>query len=231
MSVKKKGLHTGFLLAILPLAAFCLLSCLPRDYAKLPETIQVPPQALSEPARYRIQTGDILSIKFPYTEAHNEEVVVMPDGSIAVQVAGKVAVTGLTTEEASQEIRKLASVRLRDPQVIVSVKQSSQRVYVGGEVGQAGPVPYREGLTALQAIIERQGFKDTANWDEIILIRLGKDGYKTFRMGIEEVASIRLETNDAVFVPKTGVAKVNLAVKQFIRDMVPIPVSYSGAGI
>jgi protein involved in polysaccharide export with SLBB domain len=228
MKVERKiSLVQGsFPVVLVMLALLFMASCasLPKDYAALPESI--PRQQATAPSQYQIQIGDLLQVRYPYTESHTEELMVMPDGNIAAQVAGKVKAVGLTAEDLAEEIRKASSVRLRDPKVIVSVKQSSLKVYVGGEVTQAGPVPYREGLTALQAIFEKGGFKDTANWDDIVLVRLETGKFKTSHMGIEEVASHSLQASDVIYVPKTGVAKVNLAVKQFIRDMLPIAASW-----
>jgi protein involved in polysaccharide export with SLBB domain len=216
--------YFSIVLVILTLLFMASCASLPKDYAALPESM--PRQQATAPSQYQIQVGDLLQVRYPYTESHNEELMVMPDGNIAAQVGGKVKAAGLTAEELAEEIRKASSVRLRDPKVIVSVKQSSLKVYVGGEVALAGPVPYREGLTALQAIFEKGGFKDTANWDDIVLVRLEAGKFKTSHLGIEGVASLSLQASDVIYVPKTGVAKANLAVKQFIRDMLPVYTSY-----
>ena len=99
--------------------------------------------------------------------------------------------------------------------------QSQLKIYVGGEVGTPGTVPYREGLTGLQAVMERGGFRDTAQWDLVALVRMEKDVVRMKELGIDEMASKPLIANDVIFVPKTGIAKVILAVRQYIRDMLP----------
>ena len=216
---------TGFAVLLLTLCMVWAAGCgLPRDYTNLSPSMPVT-QAEAKP--YLIQSGDILEIKFPYTEKHNEEVTVRPDGYIATQIAGEIKATDRTPADLATDVKQKSSERLRDPKVVVMVKQSGQKVYVGGEVDTPSAIPYREGLTALQAVFECGGFRDTAKWDTLMLVRMEEDAYKVTEMDLDSVASYPLAANDVVFVPKTGVAKANLQIKQYIRDMFPIPSSYS----
>jgi len=48
-----------------------------------------------------------------------------------------------------------------------------QSIYVGGQVGKPGRVPYVEGLTVTQALVEAGGAKDTANLREAYVLRDG----------------------------------------------------------
>jgi protein involved in polysaccharide export with SLBB domain len=226
MNLERSVVCRSWCAVILSLACLSLLSCLPKNTADLPQSMAIQPL---EAGQYRIQTGDILTVKFPYTEVHNEEVTVMPDGKIALQVGGKLSAAGLTTEELTEQIRQSTSVRLKAPKVVVSVKQSSQKVYIGGDVGMPGPVPYREGLTALQAIFERQGFRDTGDSNNVVLVRQGKDGFTSTHMGIEQIASVSLLPNDVVYVPRTSIGYADLAVKQYLTDIIFIRANASVA--
>jgi protein involved in polysaccharide export with SLBB domain len=64
----------------------------------------------------------------------------------------------LTPDELAKVIADKASARLRDPQVIVTMNQP-------------GPVQIQEGMTPMQAIFDRGGFRDTAQKDAVVLIR------------------------------------------------------------
>ena len=54
--------------------------------------------------------------------------------------------------------------------MVVSVTRFTEKlVYVGGEVIRPGVLPYRKGLTPLQAVAASGGFRDTARLDSVIL--------------------------------------------------------------
>lgn len=194
-----------------------------QDFSQIPTEI---PRDTSVVEAYRIQSGDVLQIKFPYTEKHNEELIVQPDGLIVVGAAGEIKAAGLTTVELEEAIRSASSSRLRDPEVFVTVTSSAQKVYVGGEVRTAGFVPFRENLTALQAVFERGGFTDAAQWEKIYLIELGEHAAFLRDLDLQQIASVALKPNHVIFVPKTGVAKANQAVDQYIRRMLPFSMNY-----
>ena len=201
-------------------SAFLLLggcSSMP-DYSKVPKTI---PIARQDHVDYRIQSGDVLDIKFPFTEKHNEQVLVRPDGNILIQIAGEVKAAGRTPVELSDNLERLTSRRLKNPEVIVMVTQSSQKIFVGGEVESEGTVSFRDDLTPLQAITERGGFKDTADSSKVFVIKIKNDTARITEINLAQISSTQLSANDVVFIPKTGVAKANLAVQQYIRNMMP----------
>src|SRR5262245_5181443 len=77
--------------------------------------------ATREP-RYRIQQNDVVEVRFRYTPEYNVTATVQPDGFISIDVVGDVKLGGLTLDEASAEIAKQAGARLRDPEVVVHLK-------------------------------------------------------------------------------------------------------------
>ena len=190
-----------------------------KDYSSVPNEI-----LLKKPGNvvYRIQSGDVLDIKFPLTQKHDEKVVVRPDGGILVEMAGEVKAAGKTPLELADDLKRLTSHRLKNPEVTVLVAESSQQIFVGGEVESEGPVSFRDDLTPLQAITERGGFKDTADSNKVFLIKLEKDTAKITEIDLAQIASTRLAANDVLFVPRTDVATVNLAIQQYIRNMWPV---------
>ncbi len=190
-----------------------------KDYSSVPKEI---PLTQPEKVAYRIQSGDLLDIKFPLTEKHNEKVVVRPDGNIIVEIAGELKAAGSTPTELAQNLKRLTSHRLKNPEVVVMVAESSQKIFVGGEVESEGTVIFRDDLTPLQAITERGGFKDTADSNRVFLIKLEKDTAKITEINLALIASTRLSANDVLFIPRTDVAKVNLAIQQYIRNMWPV---------
>jgi protein involved in polysaccharide export with SLBB domain len=163
---------------------------------------------------------------------HNmSEVLVRPDGKILLPLVGEMPAAGLTGPELSDQIAKRYSTNLRDPKVAVSIKSVTQnRVYVGGEVLRAGFVQYRPGLTAVQALVDAGGPKDTAQLKEVVLLqKMSETEYRPSRVDLAKVleegdtkADILLGPSDLLFVPKTGIAKANVWVEQHIIRMLPI---------
>lgn len=177
---------------------------------------------------YRLAPGDIIDVKFPYHPEENERVPVRPDGMIDLQVVGDVDAAGLTVGELEKQIVELASRTLRDPVVSVVIAQLAEhKVYVGGDVLRPGFVNYRDGLTPLQAVIERGGFTDTAKTDEVLYItRIGEE-IQAQRLDLESIIDgdsteeIIMAPDDVVFVPKTFIGKADVWVDQWIRGLLP----------
>ena len=65
--------------------------------ADKPQTVPFPPKAAYlPPPVYRVQPGDMLSVKFLYTPELNEEQTVQVDGHVSFQYAPDLAVAGKT---------------------------------------------------------------------------------------------------------------------------------------
>jgi protein involved in polysaccharide export with SLBB domain len=96
-------------------------------------------------------------------------------------------------------------------------------------VQKPGTIPYRTGLSPLQAIIAVGGFQTSAQTDSIILVRAAGPDEKfiTRKLNLAEVIAdgvrepIYLAPHDVVYVPKTQIAEANLWVKQHITDLLP----------
>ena len=193
---------------------------------------RVPPPV----TEYRVQPGDTLSVKFYYHTDHDTDVVVRPDGSIALPLVGDVPAGGVTPQKLAEDLERRYSRNLRDPRVSVTIKTMNQtRVYVGGEVNKPGFIVYREGLTAVQALLEAGGPKDTAKVEEVVFLqRVGEDKYRPAKLNLAKVledgdvtGDQALSASDVLFVPKTGIAKLNQFVDQYIMKVIPIRPSAS----
>jgi protein involved in polysaccharide export with SLBB domain len=167
---------------------------------------QEPATAPADPAPYRVQVNDVLEFLFFKSSELNQTRTVGPDGEVALQLIGGVRVAGRTVAEI--------------------------KVYVGGEVNTPGIQVYRGGLSALQAILAAGGFKNTASLKSVILIRKGQNGRPVgSRLDLSRVLKhaefdrdVALAPSDIVFVPRSGIANVNLFVEQWFRNNIPIPI-------
>lgn len=181
-----------------------------------------------DPLSYRLAAGDLIDVKFTHHPEENERVPLRPDGLISLQIAGDINAAGLTVGELERLIVEKSSKTLRDPVVSVIIAQLAEhKVYVGGDVAKPGFVNFRDGLTPLQAVIERGGFTDTARMDEVLYVtRMGGE-IQTQRLDLEAVVQgdspeeIYMAPDDIVFVPKTFIGQANIWVDQWIRGLLP----------
>jgi len=184
--------------------------------------------ALVDVATYRLAPGDLLDIKFPYHPEENERVPVRPDGRINLQVVGDLNAAGRTVKELETNIVDKASVTLRNPVVSVVITQLAEhKVFVGGQVAKPGFVLFQEGMTPLQAIVERGGFTDDAKTDQVVYLHRVGDQVETQKIDLEAVVKgkstdqVALAPDDILIVPRTFIGDADVFVDQYIRGLLP----------
>lgn len=145
-------------------------------------TAPPPPAPTAEPEfapEYRIGVGDALNINVWRNADLSVQVPVRPDGKISVPLAGDVMVGGKTPLEVSADITAQLATFIRDPYVTVIVTdmgsdQYRSRVRVTGAVNQPVSLPYRQGMTVLDVVLEAGGTSEFANAGDAMLYR--RDG-------------------------------------------------------
>jgi polysaccharide biosynthesis/export protein PslD len=216
------------------LLLFFLSGCGPKITVPAVTPAEVP--ALEELANYphgnyHIEPGDKIRIEYPFHPEMKQEGTVRPDGKISATLVGEIDVAGRTTDEVEKMLEQRTSHRLRDPEVVVTVENFAPKsVYVSGEVGKPGNIPYRKGMTPLQAVIEAGGFLDTAMVEQVVLIRATGSGNEVVTRSLNllqpvisgEKEPLKLAPRDIVYVPKTGIANANVWVQQHIVDLFPV---------
>lgn len=199
----------------------------------------VMPAAPQEQGEYILQPGDAIDISFYFHPDNNQtNLLVRPDGKVYLPLIGEVQAAGLTAPQLADAIIKRSSTNLRDPKVAVNVRTMNlPRIFVGGEVYKPGFVNYTAGLTAVQAAVQAGGWKDSADLQEVVLLQKTSEGsneYRPSKINLGKVvelgdtkADIVLGPSDVLVFPKTGIAKANLWVLQYIINMIPIRISAS----
>jgi polysaccharide export outer membrane protein len=183
---------------------------------------------------YRIRTGDLLDVRFYKTpELNVDKVPVRMDGRISLDLVGDVQAAGLEPDELAAHLARAYSGELQEPRISVIVREFGGQIFIGGEVGRPQALKYADGMTALQAIQAAGGFKDESSKENVVLLRQGSDHYAGYRLYLQRALSgedyaqdVALQPNDVVFVPKSRVANLNLAVSQYITKNLPtVPIS------
>jgi protein involved in polysaccharide export with SLBB domain len=179
---------------------------------------------------YRIEPGDTIDIRFPFHREMDQREIVRPDGTLSGRNVGELQVAGLSTVELEERLRQQTSTRLKDPQVEVTVIGFAPRsIYVTGEVGRPGLIPYRKGITPLQAVADAGGFRETALIESVVLIRSARDAdrFVSRSLDLREVVHegadqpLELAPRDVIYVPKTRIAQADLWVDQHVTRLFP----------
>ncbi|SRR5712691_8690767 len=171
-------------------------------------------RAFSNIEDYRIGADDRLQV----TVWRNPELSVIapvrPDGKISMPLLGDVAAGGHTPTEVAENIKRQLSSFLREPNVAVIVTELRSheyltRVRVTGAVRTPRSIPYRQGMTILDVVLEAGGVNDFASPNRTKLYRKGKDKTDVFEIELGDILNKgRLETNlflrpgDVITVPE-----------------------------
>lgn len=204
-------------LGMLGIAALCVAQAAKPVLTPAPEPAAppatAPAPAPSTPAHvegssYIIGPEDMLQVTVWKEQTLSGSFPVRPDGMISMVLLGDVKAAGLTPEQLSANLTAQYKKYVQDPLVTVLVQQvNSQRIFMVGEIGHAGPIPITPGMTPLQAIATAGGLTPYAHKNRIYILR-GPQGkqekipfnYKAALRG-DNSQNIALQPNDTVVVP------------------------------
>jgi protein involved in polysaccharide export with SLBB domain len=186
--------------------------------------------AAGDSTAYIIQPGDELAISFYLNSEFNESVVVRPDGKINLQLAGDLQAAGLTPQALAARLNQAYSSELRSPDASVHVKSTpSRQVYIEGEVSKPKAIVLEPGMTLLQAIADAGGLTDNASSDAVVIRRdacgMPQGSVVNLSEAMKKPSSgedVALMPRDIVVVPRSTIANINLFIKQYIRNNLPI---------
>lgn len=179
---------------------------------------------------YRLGPGDRFQVKFMLVPDLDEEVLIGPDGSAGLRMAGQVEAAGLTPTELAEVIETKAKRWMRAPQVSIGLRETpSNRAYVGGAVARPGPYLMNGRIGVMEAIMLAGGFDREARYGEVVLIRRNPENKPMLRTidlrnFIETgtaAGDVPLAAGDILFVPRSSIAETGLWVEQFINRVVP----------
>lgn len=135
------------------------------------------------------------------------------EGIVSLALLEDVKISGLTQKEAAKKIESGYDEYLNYSKVRVDVL--NKRAYVIGEVKNPGEFPLEnEQLTLLQAIAQAGDFTETANRQQILIIRSAQNGSETILIDLTDINSIKhanlmVKPNDIVYVTPTNMKAIN----------------------
>jgi polysaccharide export outer membrane protein len=164
---------------------------------------------------YRIGVDDIVQVSVWRNPELSVTVPVRPDGRISVPLIGDVMAGGRTSQEVAKSIEERLATYVRDPKVAVILTdlrshEFISRVRVTGAVQQPVSVPYRQGMSVLDAVLAAGGTNEFAAADRTRLYRRSANGAtQTLEVKLGRILkSGDLETNfpvqpgDVITVPE-----------------------------
>jgi polysaccharide export outer membrane protein len=178
-----------------------------------------PPRTETAPDRasYRVNPGDELEIYVWGEERLQRPVRVLPDGTVAFPLAGRISVKGRLL----QEIEAAVTDALRDqyrgdvPQVTVSViSPAGLQFSVLGRVNSPGTFTPGRYVNVLEALSMAGGGTEFANLDDVVIVRKNGEDLQVLRAQLAPLLRkgvnnsdlsranlVRIEAGDTIIVP------------------------------
>jgi protein involved in polysaccharide export with SLBB domain len=217
------------LLAVLALA----LSACTATRVRVAEATPLPRfLELSKPFRdrtYRIAVGDVLATRCYFNPQLDEDVAVRPDGNISLSLIGEVKAAGRTAQELSAEITKSYSAYFLKSTAVVLVKSfNGHRVFTAGELKLPGMFNLMSSArTVLESISASGGATSEATLHKVVLIRrlpnqsqplVAELDVARALSGDDPSQDVALMPGDYVYVPRSGMAELNLVMHQYLLN-------------
>ena len=161
--------------------ALFLASCAVQGPGTAGAGTTVDSAASPAPEAYKIGVDDVVQVNVWRNEELSTSMPVRPDGMISMPLIGDVKAGGRTPEEVAADIRERLAVYVKDPNVTVILTELRNneyisRVRVTGAVTTPISLPYRQGMTVLDAVLAAGGINEFAAPDRAKLYRRAQSG-------------------------------------------------------
>lgn len=172
--------------------------------------------------KQKLGVGDRVSFRVVEDQEEPKLLTVTDAGQLNVPELGLVHAAGKSCKELAFELKsKLEETTYYKATVILGIDllnktSSGRKVYVAGQVRQAGPqeIPAGETWTVSKAILKAGGFTDFADKKHVRVVRGGVNGKggQSFYVNISEVwekgqmnRDLPVEPEDLIYVPARGI--------------------------
>ncbi|MEM1138482.1 MAG: XrtA/PEP-CTERM system exopolysaccharide export protein [Pseudomonadota bacterium] len=190
------------------LAALALSACASR-YPEAPPIAEQTQQI----DNYLIGPGDDLEIFVWRHPDLSSKVPVRPDGKISVPLIEDLQAAGKTPGQLGSELETQFAEFILEPNVTVIVTdfigQFSEQIRIIGEVTNERAIPFRQGMTVLDAALEVGGLTEFAAGNRAVIVRREGDEEKSYRVRLGDLlrnadvsANVTLLPGDVLIVPE-----------------------------
>ena len=158
---------------------------------------------------YTLNPGDVLRISVWNETDLQQEVMVLPDGTISFPLVGIINVSAKTPAQVQQQIKSKLSRVIPDPEINVTVQSvNGNNIFIIGKVNKPGQMPMIRPTDIMQALSLAGGITAYANGEEIKIIRRTGNkqqvipfDYNKLLEGEALNTNILLKSGDTIIVP------------------------------
>jgi polysaccharide biosynthesis/export protein len=194
-----------------------IVSCASEPPAPLPATPSPappsPPTINAPDSDYRIGPGDTLQVFVWRNPELSVTVPVRPDGKISTPLVEDMLAVGKTPPQLARDMERVLSEYVRSPKVNIIVATAASAfslVKVVGQVAHPQAVPYREGMTVLDAILAVGGLTQFAAGNRSRIVR-EEGGHETvIHVKVADIVNsgdvrenVPLKPGDVLVVPQS----------------------------
>lgn len=177
-------------------------------------TSGAPPSAAPVVDEYQIGVDDLVQVSVWRNPELGITAPVRPDGKITVPLVGDVMAGGRTPDAVAKELQGKLAAYVIEPQVTVIITELRSheylsRVRVTGAVRTPVSIPYRQGMTVLDAVLAAGGVTEFAAADRSSLHRKNGDSAQAYGVQLDNILNAGdLSTNykvapgDVITVPE-----------------------------
>ncbi len=151
-----------------------------------------PPQPATEQNQYLIGPGDMLQVFIWRNPELSASVPVRPDGRISTPLVENMVAVGKTPTQLARDMESVLGEYVRSPKVNIIVTQplsTFSQVKVVGQVSRPQSVPFREGMTVLDVILQVGGLGPFAAGNRAKLVRTENGSQKDIRVKLADLVN------------------------------------------
>jgi len=166
-------------------------SQVPRTNASPGESTDISNPQASPDYKYVIGPGDTLDIFVWGYKDLSLTIPVRPDGKITTRLVEDMLASGKTPTQLARELEVKYQVYVKNPTVTVTVNKfigvPSQQVKVVGGGANPRTVPYVNGMTVLDVMIEVGGLKKFSSGNKAVLVRTVNGTRNSYRIRLHDL--------------------------------------------
>lgn len=207
--MKYKNVKTGRYASLLLSAAVALLLLAGCATSTMPP----PAKSAAETTAYTIGPGDQMMIYVRNNPDLSMSVPVRPDGKISIPLVQNMVAAGKTPAQLADDLEDALSEYIRQPLVTVVVTSFngvySDQIRVVGQATVPQSLPYRDGMTLLDVMIQVGGLTRLAAGNRAKLVRTVNGQKKTYGINIQALLSgdigenVPMRPGDIIIIPKS----------------------------
>ncbi|MFT6071840.1 MAG: polysaccharide export outer membrane protein [Alphaproteobacteria bacterium] len=187
-----------------------LLGCASNSFPPAPKNVD----RSSELAEYRLGALDSIQIFVWRSPELSTSVSIRPDGKISIPLIEDLEAAGKTSTELAREIENILGAYVKDPLVTVIVGgftgDLKQQVRIIGQSQKPQSIPYRSGMTILDAMITVGGLLEFADGNNATLTRGSGDKRVTYSLRLDDLirdgdigADVPVQPGDVIIIPES----------------------------